>query len=162
MGQGSAVTDALRTLIGKSSDPVVLEVEKGAIRRFCEAVGDSNPLFTDTERARNGPHGEVICPPGFFGWPAKTMPRHYGVMASVFQELARAGFPGVLDGGVEYELLLPIRGGDTLILSTKVEDIYERTGKTGASLFAVVENTYLNQNGDVVARARNTYIGRPA
>jgi len=124
-------------------------------------VGDSNPLFTDSESAWNGPHGEVICRRVL--WLARqdhaeALRRHgLGVPGT-----GGSGLPGVLDGGVEYDLLLPIRAGDTLILSTRVEDVYERTGKTGASLFAVVENTYWNQNGDVVARARNTYIGRPA
>ena len=160
MSEGSAITDAIRAMVGVMADPVVMEVEAGAIKRFCQAVGDSNPLFIDAEHAKNGPHGGVICPPGFFGWPAKPAPMFSGPMASMMGEFAKAGFPGVLDGGIDFEFFQPIHPGDVLVSSAKIADIYEREGKTGKSLFGVIETTYTNQNGDVVARGRMTLIGR--
>ena len=49
-----------------------------AILRFCEGIGDDNPLWTDAEYAAEGPHGTLIAPPSFIfaclgsvqvGWP---------------------------------------------------------------------------------------------
>jgi acyl dehydratase len=48
-----------------------------AILRFCEGIGDDNPLWTDPDYARTTPHGMLIAPPSFifaclasvqFGW----------------------------------------------------------------------------------------------
>lgn len=36
-----------------------------AILRFCEGIGDGNPLFTDANYAAATPHGTLIAPPSF-------------------------------------------------------------------------------------------------
>src|SRR5689334_22289720 len=41
------------------------EVERGAIRRFAEAIGDSSPLFNDEAAARRTRFGGMIAPPTF-------------------------------------------------------------------------------------------------
>jgi acyl dehydratase len=49
-----------------------------AILRFCEGIGDDNPLWTEAEYAKQTPHGTLIAPPSFIfaclagvqvGWP---------------------------------------------------------------------------------------------
>ena len=153
----------LKDLIGTMGEPMVLEVERGSIKRFCDAVGDKNPLFTDAASAKNGPNGDIVCPPGFFGWPAKAGgPMLSGLGRVLMGSFAEAGYPGVLDGGIEYELLHQVYPGDVLIAASKVIDIYEKEGKAGKSMFGVLEMTYTNQNGDVVTIAKSTLIGRPA
>ena len=47
------VTEEARQQIGKVSEARTYEVERGAIRRFAEAIGDPNPLFNDEAAARN-------------------------------------------------------------------------------------------------------------
>ena len=37
---GSAITDELRAMVGTVTEPVIHEVERGAIRRYVEAVND--------------------------------------------------------------------------------------------------------------------------
>ena len=39
------VTDEVLKQIGKAGEARTVEVERGAIRRFAEAIGDPNPLF---------------------------------------------------------------------------------------------------------------------
>ena len=36
-----------------------------AILRFCEGIGDDNPLWTDPEYAAEGPYGTLVAPPSF-------------------------------------------------------------------------------------------------
>lgn len=162
MTDGSALADNIRALIGLTTEPVVMEVERGAIKRFCEAVGDSNPLFTDEEYAKNSPYIDIICPPGFFGWPTKPVTTMSEPQATMVAEFAKSGFPGLLDGGIDYEFYAPIYPGDVLVSSAKIADVYEREGKSGKSLFGVIEITYINQNSDMVCRVRRTLIGRLA
>ena len=160
MAEGSAVVDELRGLIGIMTEPVINEVEKGAIRRYAEAVGDPNPLYCDVEYARNSKYGELICPPGFFGWPMKASTGAVEVMAPVFSALFKAGLVRILDGGVAYEFFLPLRAGDTLTWYARFADVREREGKTGKMVFLTFETTYINQRGDLVAKSRNTFLGR--
>ncbi len=160
MPEGQGITDELKTMIGTMiSEPGILEVERGAIRRYADAIDDPGPLYRDVEYAKNSRYGELICPPGFFGWPVKEG----GVMSGLStwgDPLARAGFPRILDGGIEYEFFVPIRAGDTLTSYAKVADITERAGRTGNMLIVTQETTYINQNGDIVAKARSMLIGR--
>ncbi len=41
-----------KNAIGRASPPFLNEVEKGAIRRFAESLGDYNPIYYDEEYAR--------------------------------------------------------------------------------------------------------------
>ncbi len=45
------VPDELKQHIGKIDPPHVREVERGAIRRYADAVGNGNPLYFDEEYA---------------------------------------------------------------------------------------------------------------
>ena len=63
MTQESAITGDMRAAINVESEPFVNPVEIGAIAKFARAIGDSNPLFTDEEAARNSRYGGVIAPP---------------------------------------------------------------------------------------------------
>ena len=160
MPEGQGITDELKAMIGTMiSEPGILEVERGAIRRYADAIDDPSPIYRDVEYAKNSRYGELICPPGFFGWPVKAG----GVMSGLSTwgpPLARAGFPRILDGGIEYEFFVPIRAGDTLTSYGKVADITERSGRTGNMLVVTQEATYINQNGDIVAKTRAMLIGR--
>ncbi len=150
--------------IGQPTGEATYEVEKGAITRFAEAVGDPNPIYWDEEYAKKSKYGSIIAPPGFFGWPVRR-PRSADapdVIAGARggPNLAAAGYPRVLDGGTEYDFVKPIRAGDTLTAASMIKDIVEREGRTGKMAFLIRETTYTNQDGEVVARARGTSIHR--
>lgn len=159
MTEGSLITDKITSLIGQVSAPAVLQVEAGAITRYADAIDDPNPLYRDVEYARKSRYGEIICPPGFFGWPIKGGGLEAGaVMGKVLGAVFESGLVRILDGGVDFDFYIPVRAGDTLIVYGQFVDARERVGKSGKMLFLTMEQTYLNQNGDIVAKARNTLI----
>jgi len=160
MTEGSAVVEELREFIGITTEPVVNEIERGAIRRYAEAVGDPNPLYSDVEYARNCKYGELICPPGFFGWPRKVSSGAMETIGPMFGPLFKAGLFRIFEAGREYEFLLPVRAGDTLTWYWKFVNVSEREGRSGKMVFLTWEITYINQNGDLVAKSRPTYIAR--
>jgi len=155
---GDAPIEQAKAMIGTVAEPTIWEVERGAIRRYAEAIDDPNPLFRDVEHAR-GKYGDLICPPGFFGWSLRGG-GIADIIALVLPLLVKAGYPALLDGGVDYEFMLPVRAGDTLTSWSRLADITEREGRAGKMIFTTVETTYINQNGDVVAKARQTLISR--
>ena len=152
------VPDSLKQYIGKVDPPHLREVEKGAIRRYADAVGDNNPLYYDEEYAKNSRYGCIIAPPGFFGWAKKTISSSEGLIGLI-GAMIEAGYAGILDGGMAYDFFLPIRAGDTLVGSPKVADIALKEGKTKMMILRF-ETSYTNQNGDLVAKSYQTLIGR--
>ena len=152
------VPDSLKQYIGKVDPPHLREVEKGAIRRYADAVGDDNPLYCDEEYARKSRYGCIIAPPGFFGWAKKTISSSEGLVGLI-GAMIEAGYAGILDGGMAYDFYLPVRVGDTIVVSPKVADVALKEGKTKMMIIKF-EASYTNQNGDLVAKSYQTLIGR--
>ncbi len=139
-------------LIGKVfevTEPVAVTAE--SIRKFCAALGETNPLFTDEEAARKGPYGGLVAPPSY----AVTFRngRHF------FTHVPRFGRMG-LDAGKDLEFVAPIRPGDKITLDSHVKEIYEKTGRTGSMIFVIVRSTVKNQNGEVVAHIDHRFMNR--
>ncbi len=148
--------EEIAKFIGRTTS-TTYEVEKGAIARFAEAVGDPNPLYRDVEYAGKSRYCSIIAPPGFFGWPVKGG-EPLDDLGDLVSHLSEAGYGRILDGGIEWEFFKPVRAGDKLAVTSLVKNIVERSGKTGKVLFVFRDTTYTNQNGDVVATARQTTI----
>jgi acyl dehydratase len=158
MEESSIITDKLKKLIGTGPDPSVYKVEEGAIQRYADAIGDINPLFNDVGYAKKSRYGRLMCPPGFFGWPTKAHTREVSI---IIGSLVAAGAPPRgLDAGVEYEFFESVGAGDVLTCSTRIISLSERDGKTGKMLITNWVTMYLNQNGDVVAKATASLINR--
>jgi acyl dehydratase len=136
-------------VIGSTSEPVVIEVEKGAIRAFARAIGDDNPLFEDEAFARQQGYASLVAPP--------TFPTTFRVsIPNVRFELSR-----VLHGGQEYSYVRPIVAGDVLRCVNRVVDVYEREGKQGGTMtFLVTEVRGEDLDGQLVFTSRGTTILR--
>jgi len=149
------LTEALKKMIGKEEPLLIYKVEEGAIQRFAQAVGDSNPMHSDVEYAAQSSFGRLKAPPGFVGWPVTS-----GFdMFQFVEKLIAAGAPrGNLDGGVEYEFLAPIGAGDTLAALIKIASIVGKETRLGPTMSTTVEVTYTNQRGAVALIVRQTFL----
>ncbi len=148
MAEETVITPEMRAAIGVESEPYVNEVEKGAIIKFAEAIGDTNPIFHDEEAARKTRYGGLIAPPTFLRSMKAGRPR-----AEV-----KSPYPAALDGGSEWEYFEPVRPGDRITVTTCISDLYERKGRLGNMLFIIRETRYVNQFGKLVAIQRSTGI----
>ncbi|MBM7599972.1 acyl dehydratase [Virgibacillus halotolerans] len=140
--------DLDKSIIGLSGEKFTFEVEKGHIRRFAEAIGDNNPLYANEKYASETPYGGMIAPPTF--------------------PIAAAGGDLPLDldtrrmlhGEQEFIYYQPIRPGDCLYCQMKVNDLYEREGKSGSMQFLVLDTEMKDQEGQMVAISRMNIIYR--
>ena len=147
MTQESVITDEMRAAVGVESEPVTYDVERGAIIKFAQAIGDANPLFNDEEAARESRYGGIIAPPTF--------------MRSLISNPApayKSPYSANLDGGSQWEYFSPVRPGDRITVTTKLAELFERPGRLGNMLFSVRETKYVNQFGKTVALQRTTGI----
>ncbi len=140
---------ALINKVFEVTEPVEVKAEK--IKRFCAALGETNPIYTDEEAAKTGPYGGIVAPPSF----AVTFRngRHF------FENVPRFGRRG-FDAGKDVEFVSPIRPGDQITLSSHVKEIYEKTGRTGTMVFVVIRSTLKNQKGEVVAHIDHRFMNR--
>lgn len=142
------VTEEARKQIGKVGEARTIEIERWAIRRFADAIGDSNPLFNDEKEARKTRFGGMIAPPTF-GRALSAGPPDIKLDMPTFRGL---------DGGSDWEYLQPIRPGDRITVQTRIADLRESEGRLGPMVFITTETTYTNQYGEVCAIQRATGI----
>ena len=60
----SVVTDEMRAIVGKESEPATLEVDKTGCRMFARAVGHKDHIFYDEDYAKSKGYRSVVAPPG--------------------------------------------------------------------------------------------------
>ena len=152
MSQVSSLTQEFMNLIGVEAEPEFWEVEKGHIRRFAQAIGDSNPLWQDEEYARKTRYGGIIAPPLYLN--------DAGLVRFVDRLVDMCPDKANINGGTDLEYYGLMRPGDTIRTVAKLAEVKEKTGKTGVMIFLTVEVTYTNQRNELVARCRNTFIRR--
>ena len=147
--QASFLTEEMRQqTIGLEGAPATTEVEKGAIIKFAQAIGDDNPVFNDEAAARETRYGGLIAPPTFLRSVASSRPE----LPFDFP------FNRRLDGGSEWEYFEPVRPGDRITAVARIEDISERTGRLGLMIIMSTVTTYRNQFDQVVATQITTGI----
>jgi acyl dehydratase len=128
-----------------------MHVELGKIREFARAVKDDNPLFFDAERARRELGG--VMPPPTFSLTIALWDDGGG-RPPLQLDLRR-----LLHGEQEFEYLKPIFAGDVLTATTRIADVFEKTGSRGGTMkFVVLESDFVNQKGERVLRSRSTLI----
>ncbi len=130
------ITPAMREAVGRAGAPRTTAIERGAIARFAEAIGDPNHAYPD------------VAPPTFLRSLGRAVPDLPGAEA----------LPRVLDGGSEWTYHVPVRPGDEITAVTTLEALAEREGRLGTMLIATYATDYTNQHGELVATQRSTAI----
>ncbi|MBI2867570.1 MAG: MaoC family dehydratase N-terminal domain-containing protein [Chloroflexi bacterium] len=149
----SIMTPELQAAVGKEGTSFTLEVEKGHVRRFAEAVRwpkTPNPLYTNDAYARSTRQGGVIAPPSFL----TCLPRDLELISSVPCPKPRT----VLNGGTIIENLLSIHPGDVLTGRTRIAALKEvPRGENEVMLIMSCETRCWNQRNEQVG-SRTTNI----
>lgn len=142
-----------RNVIGTTFPPVQHEIEKGAIRRFAEALGETNPLYFDEKAAKVAGLRGLLAPPVF----VSTL---FGG-APIFEAMG-ADTSRMLVSEQSYELFAPIHAGDQVSVSSRLVDISEKRAMSEVTELAVIEEEGRNGAGELLFRARRTLVLPPA
>ena len=126
------------------------------VAEFARALGDPNPLYVDAASARSGPFGTLVAPPTY---PIAFMTQAMAGGMETFLELG-LNFMTLVHGEQEFEYARPIRTGETLTLTGRIADVYEKTGSSGTLDFVVLETEARDAGGGLVFFSRNTLISR--
>ena len=135
------------SVIGVEKEVGSFDVTAEQIAAYCEAVGETNPLYTDEEVAKAGPHGGIVAPPGL----VHTVSVGRGLNANV--KFGNTGF----HAGERLESIAPMRPGDA---TSQVKEVYEKTGRTGSMVFEVTRVIFRNQHGEEVVATEKSFVRR--
>ena len=143
-----------RNAIGRESKPAVNEVEKGAIRRFAESLGETNPIFHDENAARAAGYRSLVAPP--------TFPIVLRAGSDLRDELLLAPGKHLLQAEQTFEYARPIVAGDKITVRSKVLEIAQRQTATGMADVAVIEDEGRDESGELIYRSRHLWVVRAA
>jgi acyl dehydratase len=142
-------------VIGKEFPPYVVTVERGKIKEFARAIGDANPFHLDDRVGAASEWGDIIAPPTF----TITFRDETADTGTLLRELG-TDISRVLHGEQEFEIVRPVRPGESYVCRSKVLDVYEKTGKSGPMAFVVRETAITDTTNEIVATMRHITVVR--
>ncbi len=130
--------DDLEPGVVLTSKPVTITLDM--IQRYARSIGDLNPLYFDEEYAKKSRFGGLISPPSIHALFLFACTTHDHFMRT----------PGTVNMGQNWWIHQPVRPGDTITLTGRCLDKVIRKGNT----FAIHDNVFTNQRGEVVCSGR--------
>jgi len=134
------------------------DVRQSVVRKWALVTGDSNPLWTDEDYARNSRWGGLTAPPLFI----LTVYDGANPCAYLLKEtlnpsptpiINREKYPnfrGVMQANCDWEFFRPLRPGDRISAESVPTEIYWKRGRRLRLLFTYGETEYWNQHGERV------------
>lgn len=142
-----------RRHIGHQLPAFEVEVEKGRLRFFAKATGQTDPVYTEEAAARAAGHPSLPVPPTFLFCLEMESPN-----PAALRELLGIDLRRVLHGEQGFTFHRMAYAGDTLTFRPQVADIYDKRG--GALEFVVRKTTVHNQRDELVAELRCVTVVR--
>jgi acyl dehydratase len=143
-----------RNAIGRESKPAINEVEKGSIRKFAEAIGETNPIYFEEAAARAAGYRSVVAPP--------TFPTTLRAGSDLREGLLLAPGKHLLQAEQSFEYARPIVAGDKLTVRSKIVEVSQRQTPSGLTDVVVIEDEGRDETQDVVYRSRQLWVVRMA
>ncbi len=133
--------------VGLISEPVRNQVERGAVRRFAEAIADPSPLYSDEELAAKSRYGRLLAPP--------TFPRTFD-----YGRIEGLTLPsgGLIHGEFQISYTRPLLVGDEVLCRMQLRDSYDKQGRRGLLGFLVFERTGESPEGELVFTTNDTVV----
>ena len=179
--QATAPTNALafdsyRGMTGKTL-VAGMPLERDTLRRFVQAIMDTDPLYVDEVYAAGTKFGEMVAPPLYpvhAFRPPSGGPDPLDVLRTDLEADGAGGNDGVffglapiespfkrlLNGGNEIEFLRCLAVGERCVANARYADVQLKQGKSGSLLFVVIETTFSTEAGDRLLVNRQTLIWR--
>ncbi len=141
-----------RCHIGFSSDPSTAVIQPWRVQLFCQAIGETDPVYWDPNVAHAAGHRACLVPPTFL----KAMEGEHFSSAALLKQL---GVPvrRVLHAEQTFEHLAPLYVGDEVEICRTVKDIVDK--KQGALSFITVDTAYW-VSGQAVASSCQSILVR--
>ncbi|RYZ12705.1 MAG: MaoC family dehydratase [Comamonadaceae bacterium] len=142
-----------RKFIGHRLAPSTLTLDRTRLRYFAKAIGETDPVYTDTAAARAAGHADLPVPPTFL-FAAEL---DSGATDRLLVEL---GIPiaKLLHGEQSFRYHRTLCAGETVQVQSSISDIYDKKG--GKLEFAVKDSRVTDARDQLVAELRTVLVVR--
>ena len=173
----SILPEAAKKYIGLTSEKEIAcdPVERGAVRRYAQAIMDEDPIYSESGDAHaryGGPVAPLFYPTHMVRRPLgapdpiqehATDPDFDGIGATAAQglpEIEPLQGLSLLNGGSEIEFYRYARHGETISVQSRYVEIIEKQTRKGPMIFVVIESDYCGEDGALLVKARRTQLRR--
>lgn len=132
--------------------PLTFEVERGRLRAFARAIGETDPVYLDVGAARAAGHPDLPVPPTFFFSMSLEKDDPLGFLETLGVDLRF-----VLHGEQSFDYHRMAHAGDVLVLQDRITDVHD---KRGGSMEFIVKETEVHRTGTLIATAKSVLIVR--
>lgn len=160
----SLITDEMRSWVGRAAGPFPIpeQVSASDVRRFLDATGDDNPLWTDDAYAQAAGYRARFVPPmlilELYRRASGTGEGDSGLWRGLPWP---SGYTDTRNAGNEVEWVRPVYLGDQLTIEHRIVDLVARHGRAGIGIYLTRESVFRNQTGEEVVRLRATTVKLP-
>jgi acyl dehydratase len=142
-----------RKWIGRESQACVLQVDRGRLKFFAKAIGETDPIYFEESAARDAGYPDIPAPPTFLMAAELDAGGTERMLADLGVPIAR-----ILHGEQGFTYHGAVCAGDTVTVKSKITDIYDK--KNGALEFIVKTAHARNQRGELVVEMRSVIVVR--
>ena len=140
-----------KTKIGHEFPPFQVEIEKGLLRLFAQAVGETNPVYTDEDAAVGAGYASLPMPLTYPFCLGKFITDPFDTL-----HLFNLDHSRIVHGEQEFHYHEIACAGDILTGRKRVTDVYQRGN--GALEFIVVTTEFTDVAGHPVCEAVQTIV----
>lgn len=140
-------------MIGKVYEPFTMEVEKGRLRSFAKAIGETNPIYFDEAAAKQAGYRSIPAPLTFPFVAAMEAEQPFVLLADLGIDKRKT-----VHGEQQFTYFSQIVAGDRLTGQQKIVEMYDKKG--GALTFIVTETRLTNQMNEAVCDMRTVIVVR--
>lgn len=149
MSNNTAIEERLKSQIAPFVARAELPVDRGAIRRWCSAIGLDYQPYLDPQRV------EAPMAMLHFWTVWETTRSPMSVNQRLRSELTAAGYPAIVATNYELEQFRAARIGDMLTTRIRLEDISEqKQTPLGVGYFATELHEFVNADGGLLGQLR--------
>lgn len=159
------LTDEAKSWIGYQYPDKIFQVTAQDILKFAYATGERNPVHLHEEEAlKRGSRG-LVAPPMFY-LAVRTAAFHivpldeFAVDGTPKNDLPPIGTIRGMGGEISARLPEPICAGDTLTVTKRVDNVWEKQGRSGPLVFVNFAFEVTNQLDQVVLSEDFTRVFR--
>ena len=138
--------------VGTVLPSLTLTIERGRLRFFAEAIGESDPVYSDLDAAVSAGFPDLPVPPTFFFGLKLDVPDPFRWIRDLGIDMRY-----VLHGTQRFDYSAMAFAGEQVTFEPRISEVYDK--RDGALEFVTVE-TVVTRDGEPVATLSETIVVR--
>lgn len=141
------------SVVGTELPTTTITLDRGRLRFFAKAIGETNPVYTDVDAATGAGHPDLPAPPTFLFSIELEAPDPFAYLAALGVDLRF-----VLHGEQSFVYHEIAYAGDELVADPRITDVY--TKKAGTLQFIVKDTAVIRADATPIADLRSVIVVR--